>query len=127
MNWVLAILGWLWIILGVWWFFRPTRIRKRFERGFRKRLRWILLVVFVSVAAVVMAAGRQIGGILGTILIVAGIISLIKGLFVLSGKVSDRALDWWGAQPVWVYRLAAAMIFLLGCLMQWFLSLESVG
>ena len=36
-------LGWVYMILAIWWFFRPARMRKVFERTFRKKLRWLFV------------------------------------------------------------------------------------
>ncbi len=79
----------------------------------------MLLVVFFAVAGVVFSAGRSIGGFTGTLLIVVSVIALLKGLLFAQGKVSDKVLDWWGNQPTWVYRIAAAALVALGCLTQW--------
>ena len=122
MKLLLMIVCWGWIILGVWWFFRPASIRRRFEKRFRKSARWLLLTAFVVVAGLVFAGSRQIGGVIGVILAIVGCIALLKGLLLLHGRVSDRVLDTWSRQPDAVYRLAAADLFLLGCLVKWVLS-----
>ncbi|MCH7870987.1 MAG: hypothetical protein IID33_04740 [Planctomycetes bacterium] len=99
MRLLLGILSWSWIVLGVWWFFRPAGIRRRFERKYRRYARWTLLVIFFVVAGVVFSTGRSIGGFTGTVLIVVAVIALLKGLLFARGKVSDAVLDWWGNQP----------------------------
>ena len=122
MKLLLIIVCWGWIILGIWWFFRPASIRRRFEKRFRKSARWLLMTVFVVVAGLVFAGGRQIGGVVGVILAIVGCIALLKGLLLLHGRVSDRILDTWSSQPDSVYRLVAAALVLLGCVVQWVLS-----
>ena len=118
MRLLLFILSWSWIILGVWWFFRPAGIKRCFEKRYRKSSRWLLLVVLVASAGVLFSAGRQVGGLWGTILAVLSVIAVLKGLLFVRGKISDTVLDWWSAQPTWVYRASAAALFLLGCLLQ---------
>jgi hypothetical protein len=125
MKLILLILCWGWIILGIWWFFRPAGIRRRFEKRFRRTARWLLFTVFVVVAGLVFAGSRQIGGGVGIILAIVGCIALIKGLLLLHGRVSDRVLDTWSKQPDSVYRIAAAALFLLGCLGNWMLSFKA--
>ncbi len=124
MRLLLGILSWSWIVLGVWWFFRPAGIRRRLERKYRRYARWMLLVIFFVVAGVVFSAGRSIGGFTGTVLIVVAVIALIKGLLFAQGKVSDKVLDWWGNQPTSVYRIAAASLVALGCLTQWIMRIS---
>ena len=125
MRLLLGILSWSWIVLGVWWFFRPAGIRRRFEKKYRRYARWTLLVIFFVVAGVVFSAGRSIGGFTGTVLIVVAVIALIKGLLFTRGKVSDAVLDWWGNQPTSTYRLAAAGLVALGCLTQWIMRVSA--
>ena len=124
MKFFLIILGWSWIILGVWWFLWPGRIRKRFARGYRKKMRRLLVVVFFVTVGTVFSVGRGIEGWLGTLFVVVAVIALIKGLFCLQGKLTDRALDWWERQPDSDYRIAAAGVFVLGCLTQWVFKLD---
>ncbi len=122
---LLNILCWSWMLLGIWWFFRPAGIKRRLEKGFRKKMRWILFVVFFAVAGVVFQVGRGIPGILGWILILVACIALLKGLLLVRGRVSDQVLDWWSKQPVSVYRMAAAGLFALGCIMQWLMHFRA--
>lgn len=119
MKFALIILGWAWMAFGIWWFFRPQRIRKKFERSYRKKMRWLLLAVMFVAAGAIYSAGKAVGGLLGTLLFVCAIIALIKGLFFLSGKTSEKVLTWWADQPDKVYRICAAGLFLLGLLTQW--------
>ena len=119
MTSLLGILGWTWILLGVWWFSRPAGIKRRFEKRYRGYARWILLVVFFAVAGVIFSAGRSVGGFTGTVLIVVACIALVKGLLFARGKVSETVLEWWANQPTSMYRAAAAALFVLGCLTQW--------
>lgn len=73
-------------------------------------------------AGILFAAGRQLGGLFGTHLAVLAVVSVLKALLFIRGKVSDTVLDWWGEQPTWVYRVWAASLFVLGCLMPLLLS-----
>ncbi len=125
MRLLLGLLGWAWILFGIWWIFRPQGIRKRLEKKFRRTARWILFVVLFATAGIVFSAGRQIGGLLGTLLAILAVIAILKALLFARGQVSDRVLDWWGKQPDSVYRASAAALLALGCLMQWLLYATS--
>ena len=116
---LISLLGWAWIALGIWWFFRPAGIRRRFEKRYRKYARWILLAVLFTVAGVIFSAGRSVGGVLGTVLTVVAVVALVKGSLFARGKVSDAVLDWWGRQTDSTYRMVAGGLVVLGCLMQW--------
>ena len=118
MKLVLLFVSWGWIILGIWWFFRPAGIRRRFEKRYRKGARWLLLTVLVVSAGILLAAGRQLGGFWGTLLAILGVIAVLKALLFVRGRASETVLDWWSRQPDWVYRVSAASLCVLGCLMQ---------
>jgi hypothetical protein len=122
MKLLLLIVGWAWIALGVWWFFRPAGIKRRFEKRYRKGARSILFAVLFVTAGILIAAGRWLGGLWGWLLAILGIIAVLKALLFVRGKVSDTVLDWWSQQPIWVYRVSAAVLFVLGCLIQLILS-----
>ena len=122
MRLLAIILSWSWILLGVWWFFRPAGIKLRFEKRYRKGARWLLLVVLFATAGVLFAVGRKLGGFAGTLLPLLACLAALKGLLFLRGKLSDTVLEWWCGQPTWVYRLAAVALFALGCLIQWILK-----
>jgi hypothetical protein len=118
MKLLLLIVGWAWIALGVWWFFRPAGIKRRFEKRYRKGARSVLFVALFVTAGILIAAGRWLGGLWGWLLAILGIIAVLKALLFVRGKVSDTVLDWWSQQPIWVYRVSAAVLFVLGCLIQ---------
>ena len=118
MKLALLIVSWGWMILGVWWFFRPAGIRRRFEKRYRKGARLLLLTILAISAGILFAAGRRMGGVWGTLLAVLGVMAVLKALVFVRGTVSESVLDWWNRQPIWVYRVSAASLFLLGCLMQ---------
>ncbi len=75
-------------------------------------------MIFFALAGAIYSAGKDLGGWSGTFLTVLSIIALIKGLFFLRGKMSDKILEWWSIQPDSVYRIVAAFMFILGCVIQ---------
>ena len=86
MKLVLLIVSWGWMILGVWWFFRPAGIRRRFEKRYRKGARLLLLTILAISAGILFAAGRRMGGVWGTVLAVLGPSAL--GKFRLALRVA---------------------------------------
>jgi len=127
MKLLLFIVGWAWIALGIWWFFRPAGIKRRFEKRYRKGARSLLLIVLFVTAGILIAAGRWLGGLWGLLLAALGIMAVLKALLFVRGKVSDTILDWWSRQPIWVYRASAAGLVVLGCLIQLILSIGNAA
>ncbi len=119
MTWMLGILGWVWFALGLWWFMRPQGIRKRLERDFRKKLRTLLIITLLAVAGVLFSSGRELGGIAGWLVPIAGVIVCLKALLLVRGKLCDTVLDWWSDRSDRVYRGSAACLAIAGLLLQW--------
>ena len=117
-KYFVIVLGWAYMALAIWWFFRPKRIRKAFERNARRKMRWLLITAAFVLGGVIFQAGREVGGWIGTLLIVIGIIALIKGLMFFSKSACDKIFGWWSVQSDGVYRLAAVGLFIVGFLAQ---------
>ena len=108
------ITGLLWILLGVWWIMRPQSIRRRFRKKVKKTRRKILFLAILVVAGLFLSAARYAHGMLANVLLIAGILVVIKALFVFSSKAADKTIDWWAERPLWMWRLWAAGIVLIG-------------
>ncbi len=121
MTLLLKLLGWAWVLLGIWWFFRPKRIRRYFEKRTHKTLRWILLTLIIAWGAAFWTAGRAIGGIGGTICAILAIVALLKGLLFLRARAAERILTWWLDQSDTFYRISAVGMIILGLAVQWIL------
>jgi len=63
-----------------------------------------------------MAAARNTQGILANILLIFGILGVIKGIFFLTSKASDKLIDWWLERPLWMWRLWALSFVVIGIL-----------
>jgi uncharacterized protein YjeT (DUF2065 family) len=122
MKFAITLLCWGWIALGIWWFFRPKGIKRRFEKKFHKTARWVIVVVLFTVGGALFSIGWRSGGMFGTILAIVAIIAALKGLLFVRGQLADRILTWWGEQPDGFYRLSAATMVVVGAAVQWLMS-----
>lgn len=75
-------------------------------------------MIFFALAGAIYSAGKNFGGGSGTLLTIIAVIALFKGLFFVRSKASDSILEWWSKQPDSVYRVAAAGLLILGCIIQ---------
>ena len=112
------ITGLAWIILGVWWIMRPQGIRRRFAKKVKRTRRKILFLAGILVAGLFFSAARYAHGALANIFLIAGILGIIKVVFFLTSKTAERIIDWWAEQPLWVWRLWAGCLVLIGVLFQ---------
>jgi len=110
------VIGLLWICLGIWWIMRPEGLKRRFRRMIKKGRRKMLFLVVLLIAGLFLSGARYSHGILANILLVAGILGIIKALFILSSKLADKAIDWWLERPLWMWRLWAGGLVLIGIL-----------
>ncbi|MEM7163853.1 MAG: hypothetical protein AAF581_00225 [Planctomycetota bacterium] len=120
MMWFLKILGYSWVVLGLWWTLRPQGARKRLEKKFHSGLRRTLFVAAAAIGGALFAAGRHLEGTASWLVPALGVVIVGKGLLFLRGKVSEQFVEWWTRQPNWVYRCSALALSVTGFAIQWF-------
>jgi len=111
---LIGFLGWLWIIMGVVFLLNPEFLRKRLQRKSLKKIRRLLFAAAVFLGVLLITAAFKSHGLLSKLLLVLGIIAVFKGMFFLKGKVADKVLGWYAAQPILIFRLGACVQILLG-------------
>ena len=89
---IVKILGIFFIVLGTLFLFFPEKLRKRLTRkGVKSLKRWLFFFTWIIGCAFIGVAWG-IEGILGTILMVLGIIALIKGVLLLKSTVAEKMI-----------------------------------
>ena len=116
--WLCKIVGWSWILLGLWWLLRPRAFGQRIAGLLRPSKLRLLRIVGVLFGAALLALARRIGGIWGWVLLGIGLWSILKGLVVVRERFASRLLEWWLQQPVWLYRLGAVTTIGFGILLE---------
>jgi len=116
---VFDILGWLWIITGVLFFWKPEWLRKRLVKKGSRKVRGILFGITVVVGGIIIKAALGVPGMPGKIVLVIGIIAIVKGFLLLNAKSSEHLLNWFEKQPTRylrgfaVLQVAVGIFFLL--------------
>jgi hypothetical protein len=111
---ILKILGWLWLITGIISLIKPEWLRKRMQKKTIRKLKWVFIgIAWVIGAALIKTAGN-FSGIIYWVITIVGIIAIIKGFLFISGKTSDKLMDWFSAQPVSFLRAWAVFAICLG-------------
>lgn len=116
-TWVWKLCAWSWILLGLWWLFRPRGMQKRLDGRLHRTSRRGLFVVLFVCGGVLFGAARDVGGLAGVVLFVIGIIAILKGLLLLRARAGEAILEWWRDRPLWFYRLAALGLVAAGILL----------
>ncbi|MDP6686204.1 MAG: hypothetical protein QGI05_04540 [Candidatus Omnitrophota bacterium] len=112
------IVGILWIFAGIWWVMRPQSLKRHFSKMVKKNRRKVLFLVAIFVSGLFFSAAKFAQGILANILLVVALLGIIKAVFILSSKASERMMDWWIDKPLWMWRVWAGGFVLIGLLFQ---------
>lgn len=112
-------IGWLWIALGAFFFINPRWFKSYLTRTGIRQVRNTLIIIGFAAGGLLVAASRNIAGLMGTVLFWLGVIALFKTLLFLTGGIRRQLLDWSSRLPDYVYRLGAIVYITLGIFMLW--------
>lgn len=116
---IFDILGWIWIVTGALFFWKPEWLRGRLLRKGKRKARGILFMAALVVGGIIIKAAWGVPGLLGKIALVIGIIAIVKAFFFLNAKSAEHLLGWFEKQPVQylrgyaVLQIAVGFFFLL--------------
>jgi len=102
------IVGWLWIITGVFFMLKPHILRRRLEKKSAKKIKKYLFAIVMAFSAMLLGVAWKSEGILAKVLFVIGIIGVFKAFFFLKAKASEKLIDWISKQPAEIFRVWAA-------------------
>jgi hypothetical protein len=108
------IIGAVLILSGAACMASPERLRRRLQRKTQRAIRRYAFVAAGCLGLLLASAGWQHEGMLARALVVAGVIVLAKGFFLLRAKSADVIMAWLIALPAVYYRMFAVGQMLLG-------------
>lgn len=111
------ILGFIWILLGILWFVKPQVLKNRLKRKISRNMRWTIYGFLIAFGILMVASVIKAPGLLPKIIGVVGLILVIKGIFLILSKASEKLCEWWAARPLWFFRLQAICIIALGIIL----------
>jgi hypothetical protein len=103
------ILGWLCLVVGFFWLWKPHLLRTRTGKKLGRKFRWFFYGILILVAA-------HLVKFLGVILIFV----LIKITLSLQTKAFDRFFKWWTQLPTPIFGCLALTSILSGIILIWF-------
>lgn len=109
-----ALLGWLFIIMGIIFMLRPQILRDKLCKKSYKIMRKYLLGLSVFLGILMIGAAWRYEGILPKIIMVVGIIAILKGFLLLKSKLADKMVEWLAKQPLIIFRIGASMHIAIG-------------
>ena len=117
MSLLKAILGAIWILLGLWWAIRPESLKARLKRKMNRRIKFT--VFFFALVFGIMMAGSvfRAHGLTMKVVGVAGLVITIKVIMILTSKASGKVLTWLGERSVIFFRIWALIFIAMGAAM----------
>ena len=117
---LLKLLGWIWLVAGIWFLFKPEVLKARLQKKSLKQMKKIFVPIAVFLGLWLIVVGFGSAGIFAKFLMLLGIVALIKSALLLKTNVADKIIEWYGRQSLAFYRLCAcchiilAVVILLG-------------
>ena len=102
-----AILGYFWILMGLFFFVRPQFLKNIMQKKTIKKMRGVLFALALALSGLFINIGWKLPGILAKIVLIFGVLGVFKAFFILQGKMMDKVIEWMGARPLGFFRLAA--------------------
>ena len=114
---IAKILGTIWIILGLLWLIRPAMLRRRLIRKMTRKMKWVIygfiLILMFSLLGVVIKAQGLFLKIAGLI----GIFFVVKVIFTITSKASEKVSGFWTNKPLSFFRIWALVMLISGILL----------
>ena len=104
-------------MIGLLWFIKPEMLKNRIKRKMTHNLKRVVFGFVIVFGLLLVGSVMKASGIIPKIIGVIGIIIVVKGSLLITGKASDKLLDWWGAKPIIFFRIWAACVLAIGIML----------
>lgn len=111
---LLKILGWIWLISGIFFLLKPQRFRDKLQKTSAKKLKRFFFWLALTLSILLITAVWNVHGTVATILKILGVIGLFKAAFFLKAKAADAVLEWYVSRPVKFFRFSAIGLIVMG-------------
>ena len=114
---IAKIIGWVLVLLGVFFFIKPGFFREKLKKKIYKRARYYLFGIGLALSWYFIGIGIKFHGIIAKLIMVLGIIGTFKAVFFLKGKAYEKLVEFMSSKPDWVFRAIAVGYIGTGLLM----------
>ena len=108
------IIGWFWVIIGVFFLIKPQALQKKLQRKGSKRIKKTLFFLTLALSVTLILATIKHQGVLPKVIMIVGIIGLLKAFILLKSKASDKLIAWSANQPLILYRVGGVAYIAVG-------------
>jgi len=111
------IIGVIWILSGLWWFFKPESLKRRLARKMSRKFRFIIYGFIIAFGLVIIGSVLKAEGIIAKIVGIVGIVITIKAILLLTSKTSGKMIEWLVEKPVKFFRIMAGIMIVFGIML----------
>ena len=111
---LVKIFGWMWVVAGILFLWKPQLLKNRLQKKSLKRLRKYTFLLAIFLGLLLIGVARNFHSLLAKIIMVLGIIGVFKGIFLLKAKTADKLIQWSAARPLIFFRMGACLYILIG-------------
>jgi len=111
---LLKIIGWLYLIGGIFYMIKPVWLQNKFKKKSIKKVKQICFVLVLMIGTLLIKATWGMEGLIPKIIMILGFIGILKAFFFLKAKAADNLLQWWLKQPPNFFRMNAVAMLVFG-------------
>ncbi len=111
------ILGIIWIVLGLFWLFKPGVLKNRLQRKMSRRIRRVVYAFIFIFGIMITGSALKAPGSVAKVLGIVGMVIAIKAVILITSKTSEKMFKWLGERPVVFYRIWALFIIIVGVML----------
>lgn len=111
---LLTILGWAWIITGVFFLFKPERLRNKLRKKSVKKLKRFFFALALGLGFLLIKATWGVPGLLAKVVMIFGFLGIFKAAYLIKAKAADKLIEWYIQQPLKFYRISACVQIVIG-------------
>jgi hypothetical protein len=120
-NMLTYIIGWLLIVVGLFWLIRPKSLKNFFSKKVKRRRLKIIIVFIFIVGSFSLDLFFRVAGLWLKLIVIVGFLIVFNLFLRLTSKAQGKISDYLSKVPVIYYRLFALVFVGLGALYVWVL------
>jgi len=117
---IAKIIGWTWIMLGIFWLIKPEGLKNRMKKKTGRRTKRVIYAAILMMAFYMIGSAFGAPGMLPKIIAIIGMIMVIRVIIMITSKTSEKIFDWWTNKPSIIFRIWALVFLMIGASMVFF-------
>ena len=111
------LLGIIWILVGLLWTIKPEILKNRLKRKISRKIKFIVYSSVIVLGFLMIGSIIKAPGLLPKIIGILALVIVIKGIFLIISKTSEKLWEWWAGQPLLFFRLQGLFCLAIGIML----------